>query len=286
MSKQRVQKSAESTEVKSDQVLFVVVSDSIFYKTRIKWIMETWGQDVPDGALMVVADKKTEDNVPVRLVETDCARGSHDAGCCKYGHAVFAASERLAEEQSLEWFYFADDDVYVRPDVMKAKLAKRRITKWPIAKGLLGCSNDKCSGICGGGGFLLNRKGLLKLVANETRKSFVQKYMNACSYCSHWGDLAVSTMIKEREIKLENMKGLHPWRLERQKFLDELKSVRAPFTLHYQKTEGQLQTLYRLFSPSPKADAARRSAPQTGECAEHDGRRSCTGSNLQNAPWR
>ena len=28
------------------QVLFVVVSDSVFYKTRVQWIMDTWGQDV------------------------------------------------------------------------------------------------------------------------------------------------------------------------------------------------------------------------------------------------
>ena len=33
--------------------------------------METWGQDVPTGDLMVVADKNTEVHVPVRLVETD-----------------------------------------------------------------------------------------------------------------------------------------------------------------------------------------------------------------------
>lgn len=272
-------------ETTSDQVLFVVVSDSMFYNTRIKWIMETWGQDVPDGALMVVADVKTNVHVPVRLVETDCARGSHDAGCCKYGHAVYAASERLAEEQSFEWFYFADDDVYVRPDAMKKQLAKRRITKWPIAKGLLGCANDVCDGICGGGGFLLNRKGLLKMVDGETRTSFVQKYMDSCTRCSHWGDLAVSMMIKDRKIKLENMKGLHPWRLDHPSFLAELKGVRPPFTLHYQAHQGNLHFLYKLFSPSPAADAARQSGPQYGLCAELEGRESCTGTNLANAPW-
>merc|ERR1719487_2127576 len=203
---------------------------------------------------MVVADKKTDVHVPVRLEETDCARGSHDAGCCKYGHAVFAASQRLPEMQTLEWFYFADDDVYVRPDALKKRLLKRRITKWPVAKGLLGCANDQpqCSGICGGGGFLLNRKGLLQLVGSHTRESFVKLYMKSCMYCAHWGDLAVSKMIKDSKVKLENIKGLHPWRLGKPQFIDQLRSAYPPVTLHYMRNEGQLQTLYRMFSPSQK----------------------------------
>lgn len=276
-------KSAEET-VKSDQVLFTIVSDSLFYNTRVKWLSETWGKDVPEDALMIVADQKTEDHVPFRLEETDCERGSHDVGCCKFGHAIYLAAQRLNDKHNFEWFYFADDDVYVRPDTMKTQLAKRRITKWPIAKGLLGCANDQCSGLCGGGGFLLNRKGLQKIVGNLTKQQFVRQSMQLCSDCDHWGDLAVSKLIKDRDIKLENMKGLHPWRLDYDKFLEELSGPRPPITLHYQKSSEQLHMLYRLFSRSKEAEAARAAASQTGKCVEFEGHKSCD-ANQDETPW-
>jgi len=182
---------------------------------------------------MIVADNKTKEQLPVKAVETDCPKGTHDAGCCKYGHAVYAASRQLEADPKKEWFYFADDDVYVRADRLKKRVSKRRITKWPVAKGLLGCGpggDDKCDGICGGGGFLLNREGLLKLVGNNTREQFVERYMKACLHCANYGDLAVSKLIKDSGVKLENMRGLHPWRLDKPRFIDEMNSAYPPIT--------------------------------------------------------
>mmetsp|Transcript_112417 Transcript_112417/g.177752 ORF Transcript_112417/g.177752 Transcript_112417/m.177752 type:complete len:715 (-) Transcript_112417:60-2204(-) len=288
--KQSAAQKVETLE-RSDEVLFVVVSDSKFYGTRVKWLLDTWGRDVPDGDLMIVADKAGK--LPVKLVETDCNSGNHDVGCCKFGHAVFAASKHLETDPKLEWFYFADDDVYVRPIHMKRRLAKRRVTKWPVAKGLLGCSNDKCHGICGGGGFLLNRKGLLKLVGNHTLKSFVDKYMKSCLYCSHWGDLAVSKMILDKGVKLENMQGLHPWRLDKTNFIDQLRSAHPPVTFHYMRNLEQLETLHKMFSPSRESGqvGAQHSNKVENDkkyaCINYHGEKVCAQSGADpHVPWR
>jgi len=288
-------KTHSGAEQKSDRSLFVVVSDSMFYKTRVKWILDTWGKDVPEGDLLVVADKKTKDEPAVQIGETPCPRGSHDVGCCKYGHAVFLASLRLKEDASFEWFYFADDDVYVRPDALKRRLSKRRVTKWPVAKGLLGCANEApgCSGICGGGGFLLNAKGLLKLVGDHTRESFVKLFMKSCTHCSHWGDLAVSKMIKDSNVKLETMLGLHPWKLAKPAFIDQLRSAHPPVTLHYQRNEQQLHFLHKMFSPSQKERPVdgKKSSKTTGDklyaCLTYEGRKVCAKSGGEtDVPWR
>jgi len=279
-----VQGRSSQTPLGVQDMLFVVVSDSNFYNTRVRWITDTWGQDVPRNSMMFVADKKTDVEVAGHLVETDCPKGSHDAGCCKYGHAVYAAAQRAEE---FEWFYFADDDVYVRPDAMAKRLGKRRVTKWPVAKGLLGCGNEKCGGICGGGGFMLNRKGLQTLVSNMDKTTFVGAMMSNCTYCSHWGDLAISRLIEKSGLKLEMMKGLHPWRLQGQKFKDMLFSGEwGILTMHYMRTFSVLRLLHRLFSPKEIENTDPKATGKDSICITWKGRKVCGRRGTDDIIWQ
>merc|ERR1711924_268634 len=134
-------------------------------------------------------------------------------------------------------------------------------------------------------------KGLSKLVGKHTRESFVK--MMTCAYCSHWGDLAVSKMIMDSNVKLENMAGLHPWRLGKPQFIDALRSGTPPVTLHYMRNAQQLQFLHKMFSPSLRKDEEKVENPnkigndKKFACLTYKGRRFCAKSGGDpDVPWR
>lgn len=140
---------------------------------------------------------------------------------------------------------------------------------------------------------MLNRKGLLKLVGNHTRESFVRLYLKSCVHCNNWGDLAVSKMIRDSKVKLESMKGLHPWRLGKPQFIDQVRSSYPPITFHYMRNLEQLQTLYRMFSPSQRKQSAkgekagRMSDDKQYGCVTYEGRKVCAKSGADaHVPWR
>jgi len=286
-------------------LLFLVLSDSNAYGTRLKWISDSWAQDVHSSLLVAIgdyADASGTDNV--RVEPTRCPAHSHDGACCKEGEAVINAHQLLQQQPSLNWAYIVDDDAYVRPSAMEAKL--KGID--PIGDhgrgtmaATLGCVTKNCqTGICGGGGIALSREALDSLIGDSPAAYFKQ-HMETCDRCEMWGDVTLGTQAFEHSISMVQLEGTNAWTMNKQLFDTQLQEAdtQEPLMYHYIKSEGQMRFLHHLFSNSSSSSAQSsgatddtKAAPKLlhtleefdSSCANYRGHVHCTSDPLS-LPW-
>lgn len=128
-----------------------------------------------------------------------------------------------------------DDDALIIPDNLQRGLmdlddsAKEEIAVW----GYLGCSSSECEGICGGGGYFMNRKTLVELNEGGDRLKYptfrdeIDMYHYVCKRC---GDLAlVEALLNARNIPTNNFfEGNYIWGFKSDEKLFETLADSAP----------------------------------------------------------
>jgi len=276
----------------NNSVLFVVMSDSWDYDNRLKWIRETWGQDIPSTSLLAIGDaaKSDDSDLEMHVESTHCPAHTHDGACCKHGEAVIHAYRHLKRQPKLSWAYIVDNDAYVRPAALQKKLRMQDALgdrgKGSIAT-ICACGNEKCPhGFCGGAGAAFSRKALDTLVDNNPAKFFKQ-HMKGCKRCGMYGDVTLGNAAVDHGITPIPIEGLHGWFMKKAVFDGTLTSNDEPLMYHYMKQESQFHFLHKLFAKSD-VDAPSQNMLETttsnSTCANYRGNVVCS-SDSDSWPW-
>jgi hypothetical protein len=268
----------------TDEVLFSVWTDSKFYDTRLTGILRTWGKELPRERFMAVSDKKRVsvrgDEPGTQVEETRCPPHSHwEGACCKWAEGVILAHKRMERNPTLKWAFFSDDDVYLRPAAVASSLRSYE-TDHPLALGIFGCNTASgCAGLCGGGGFAMNRAAVKRL-ANEDPVTFLKEEMGYCSRCERWADQAISMIWRDKGVEMRQLPGLHGWKMKDTDFQKQLNNGSPNLLFHYQPNINQMEALHELFT------GEKLLAVEDGPCAEFEGRRACAASgNPEDTPF-
>lgn len=268
-------------------VMFVVLSDSNHYGEQLRWISETWGQDLPASQLMAIGDASDRSaHAGMQVQPTRCPAHTHDGACCKEAEAVINAQSELKKNPHLKWAYIVDDDTFVRPAALEERL-KGLDTRGAQNHGALvaipGCSTKKCArGFCGGGGGALSREALTTLVG-DSPATYLKQHMQTCDRCEMWGDMTLGTQADEHGISIWNPQGLNGWLLDKASFDKTLSAASEPLMYHYMRSEAQLFFLHRLFSPSDTFQGPEQQGIKD-ECATFKGNTQCW-SDPHPPPW-
>lgn len=278
-----VQTNLETTQPSNGSTLFVLISDSNDYNTRLKWIGDTWGKDLIPSSIVAIGDaQKMDSSTKLPVQSTRCPAHTHDGACCKEAEAVIAAYEMLQKDPKFSWAYVVDDDAYVRPEQLEDRL-KWITPKGPDNKGMLvglqGCSTPACpNGLCGGGGHALSREALTSLIDGSPAK-YLKQHMTTCDLCGMYGDVTVGTMVAKAGVDVSVLDGLNGWFMDSPTFHSVLHRAYEPIMFHYMKTEGQFRFLHGLFN-----DKSEMKAVNGPHCATYKNHTECT-SEFSAVPW-
>lgn len=260
----------------TEDVLFSVWTDSKFYDTRLTGILRTWGKELPAERFMAVSDKKrvsTRGGEPGSQVEeTRCPPHSHwEGACCKWAEGVILAQRRMERNPNLKWAFFSDDDVYLRPSAVASTLRAYETTR-PLALGIFGCNTASgCTGLCGGGGFAMNRAAVHRL-AHEDPATFLKEEMGYCQKCERWADQAISMIWRDKGVEMRQLPGLHGWQMKDTDFRQQLSNGSPNLLFHYQPHINQMEVLHELFT------GEKLLAAEDGPCADFEGHHACAAS--------
>jgi len=273
----------------SDEVLFTVFTDSIFYDTRLAGIIGTWGREISPDLFVAISDKKrqvplgTQDmNLPgTRVEETKCPPHSHwEGACCKWAEGVIFAQEKMEQNPKLKWAFFSDDDVYLRPGAIASVLRTHEASpEKPLALGIFGCNTPGgCTGLCGGGGFAMNRAALQRL-AGKDPVSFLNAEMSQCMKCDKWADQAISMVWADRGVEMQQLQGLNGWMMKEDQFINTLNNGDS-LLFHYQRTKNQMEALHEIFTHE------RLLTEEKGPCIKFDSHTTCAASmRVEDTPF-
>lgn len=232
-------------------MLYFVWTDSLFYDTRLRHVLHSWGTQVPQGELFFVGDAPLVE-AGIQLVQTDCERKSHWAGaCCKYGKSLLHAYKIMAQNASFSWAYFVDDDAYVRPRELEKVLAAQAPATSPeggLFLGLWGCKSKLCpAGLCGSGGYAVDREAVFA-AAHGREERMQREQMMYCDICSSWADLAIAQIFLNVRAEIRGLNGAYGNKLTKQELENTLKGGSEPITYHYIRGERAFTALHALFT--------------------------------------
>lgn len=284
-------------------VLFVVYTDSMFFATRVLYILSTWGSELAPQSLLMVGDKEGS-LLGYNVMQSNCPKHRHSGACCKVGVSLYRAYEKVIKNR-LSWAYFTDDDAYVVVKHIVAGLrSKKKHAKTML--GIFGCAvRNVCAGLCGGGGFAMSREALEAMVGHPKPmafQAFIDEFDSYCVRCDMWGDQAVSAMAQQRRISQVEWPGLHGWLMKKRDFTQDLgvsqrvpvigrpwltdrePEPQLPLMYHYIREEAQFRFLHRLFGPSK--DGTCPGEDGKGPCIQWGKRRCCARSaSPLDIPW-
>jgi len=274
------------------RVLYVVYSDSHFYGTRVKWILNTWAGQLPRDALVIIGDAEPTEPVAATVHATRCPAHSHwEGACCKYAEAVVLAQKLMKMDRSFQWTYFTDDDAYVRAGQMENALVSQLppiAGKHGLVLGNWGCVAKGCqAGLCAGGGYAASFAAVESLVRDNVQ-AFLGEQMKNCGRCERWADIALSQMFYQRNVEMRPLSGLNGWEMSKSCFEKDLASGNGPLMYHYIRSWNKMELLHRLFRPTPQISAVGLPANKAlgEECVDFHGNRQCAASDSpQDCPW-
>lgn len=264
-----------------DDTLFTVFTDSIFYDTRLSGILSTWAKEISPNHFVAISDKKRQTppgkqnaNLPgTQVEETKCPPHSHwEGACCKWAEGVIFAQEKMEQNPNLKWAFFSDDDVYLRPSAIASALRTQKVApEKPLALGIFGCTTPGgCSGLCGGGGFAVNRAALQRL-AGKDPVSFLNEEMSMCMKCDRWADQAISMVWLDKGVEMRQLEGLNGWMMKEDQFLTQLNRGQT-LLFHYQRTKNQMEALHEMFTHE------RLLLEEKGPCVKFNNHTTCAAS--------
>jgi hypothetical protein len=286
------------------RILLVIRTCPKFYETRLRDALDTHGRYVPANLLLPVGN--TPYSVAVhspsgaaRIIDVAPTDGSNTGGVgvcednhgvgivCIEGRALYYAYER---QHDFDWVFVVDDDVYVhRKNLEQVVLTLNEDVRLVYTIGgcaqNVTCARNAGGGICGGGGWLLSKKNLVRGIEHDggdgsgysnnsvrLERKTSGKHTNLADWMSAWtetgagvaredgswwSDITAGCVLHERGgISVKELPGLHPWTVERKKLDQELThGSPAPITYHYVGREEvpKMRALHHLAvnPPSP-----------------------------------
>ena len=222
------------------------------YRLRVDTQIKTWMSNLSSEEVLF-----TGTEAPVGMQgrfswePTGCP-DNHDGESCKEKHLL-----KIAWKRDIEWVWILNDDHYVFPTAVKRAL-QAYDPELPVILGTPGCGDDKCGGMCGGGGELISR-GALKRMFEKGSDNFDQEYNASIVKCDFWGDLATSETAKHHGVSLESIRGVYGWHKE----TDEIRELidagqtneTAPLLFHYVSPE-QMFEIHSYWNKSSSGTAA------------------------------
>lgn len=230
---------------------------------RVQSIRSTWAQDLEEGSLI--------------LLEAD-------AGCeAQYGdnHGMgltcleAKAHLKLMNRTDFDWLLVVDDDTYVFAERLRDTLLGMDPEKKAVY-GIPGCGH--CSkgrtGFCGGGGYMLSRKNLLRMAGLEhgpalqaSQASFLQSFMSTPD-ASPECDVRFGCVAQDAGLKPIAVKGLYGWSVKgahKERRIVELKQDDPPLVLHYISNDSHMQLIRREHLREQKRHADNTTAYTTAQ---------------------
>ena len=186
-------------------VLIMLDTTKDAYHTKLATIRSTWMKRVQEKHSMhiiLVGGNDVEDMSDV--IPSKCAAAGQGTPCKRAEMLTEAASYlRSNPGRNLNWVLFIEDNTFLLPDNLQRLISALgpRAAIEDRVWGVTGCGDAKCSGICGGGGFLTNRGTVLKVVDGRDTRSFESLRDEALSYdkqCGHYADLVMTRIFEER----------------------------------------------------------------------------------------
>jgi len=200
-----------------NRIFYVIRTSEQIRQSRIPSILGTWAGPVKDSLLMV--SERSVDK-PKIYAAKECASDHWEGLICKTGHA-FALAAKMMDHH--DWVMFLDDDVYVNTSNLEKELQKHNASQL-VALGIPGCGTphcqDKGGGFCGGGGYAISKLALQAFVDKLEPSQFAAEMLHfrqtVWPEASPADDVISTCLMKERGIKVEQLRGLYGWRLEKQ----------------------------------------------------------------------
>ncbi len=240
-----VEQEHEETE-KPPSVLFVINTHERNYATRVKDIRETYLpriKEKPSTDLIFIGSQMTDGSPDV--YQSTCPMGYWEDSCKRADMMTITSGVlRRPEMEKFEWIVFADDDAFLLPDnvqrvIMKGMEKEKNMT---AVFAINGCAHKTCGGICGGGGYYMNRETLFSIVNGGNKTEFpsirdeTQLYDKQCGRC---GDLTLARAIMDIHgipVKRYPVEGIYVWDIKggEEGIINTLKSSDPlPWFYHY-----------------------------------------------------
>jgi len=175
---------------KSPKILWVIRTYPRTYKTRMRWLNQTWMSLIEDPILIVGIKAKgfpehAKLDIPIRenmkVIYPQCSsRGKGEGICCQEAQGL---AESLRYEY--DWLVLIDDDVFIAPENIKNMLDQTH--DYFDARGGFGCGkkgklydNEEVlmPGFCGGNGYAFRQSAVKKIVYDKNE--FIWEYKNLC----------------------------------------------------------------------------------------------------------
>ena len=188
----------------SPTILFVVNTHSANIPTRVRDIRNTYLERIraKSSLDLIFVSSQTSDGSPDIFVST-CPEGYWEDSCKRADMMTFAGEYlRRPGKEAVDWIYFMDDDAYILPDNIQRKI------KWLVDSGLnlraiFGldvCNYEECKGICGGGGYFMNRESMFSVIEGGDKTRFQTLRDETQFYdekCGRAGDLTISRAVED-----------------------------------------------------------------------------------------
>jgi len=219
----------------SDVVYGVMTNGSPEYREKLAAQVETWAAGLArQGRFFSVAGRGSERLAAAGLVVQERCPDDKTGLACK--------EERLLEEgfrRGARWLVILGEDNYVDTARMEEALRNSSAGRQgaaPSVLGILGCGKglgycdevDQLGGLCGGGGYALNRAAL-EVLMQDGKVSLRQEYREDKG---EPGDMASSCAFRERGIQLVALNGLMGNRIMKEGDFESALKTR-PITVHY-----------------------------------------------------
>jgi hypothetical protein len=243
----KISQKSEGTGV--SKVLFIVRTHDGNWK-KLEEQASSWLYKIPPTNLIISTSPHISDKVlptwlkflEPSIFRNDCPSG-HSAGpACVEAKALIAAVS--TREIDFSWAFIIDDDVWARPYEIELALENKDPT---IAYGTPGCVSDGLFGFCGGGGYAISKFAILNLFRSTNFVNFFDSYMNLTQRTQNC-DITTAQMLVNTNIRLKNMKGLHPWEKNEtslSKINNYMKEGNSVLSLHY--ASGKMFKYNKLF---------------------------------------
>jgi hypothetical protein len=189
---------------KSPTVLFVINTHEKNYESRVKDIRETYLKRIKrkSSTELIFISSQMPDGNP-DMYQSTCPMGYREDSCKRADMMTITSGVlRMPGMEVFDWIMFADDDAFMLPDnvqrmIMKTMEKEKNLT---AVFAIADCVHEECDGICGGGGYLMNRETLFEIVNGGNKTEFpsirdeTDFYDKPCGRC---GDLTLARAIED-----------------------------------------------------------------------------------------
>jgi hypothetical protein len=202
----------ELREIAVPRTAIMIQTSPEYFKSRVVQIRETWGAHVraKDSMQLMFVTGNVTDGID-DMYASDCDNG-YLSGVCRLAFSIDLAYAKLRfdpEWISMEWILFADDDVYVLPDNLQRMILKSGLdpNNSPGVLCVPECIIERCRGFCGGGGIIMSRHTITRIVEERDANRFktLREEMEANEpICGRYHDVSVGFFLEHNrtDIKL------------------------------------------------------------------------------------